>query len=56
MNKLEKYRKLLEGDALLLGKVCSPNSCVVKTPDFHHEIKDMWHSDNRRVNILAPRG
>ena len=56
MNKEEAYEKLKQ-DVLLFGKVCSPNTCVVRTPEFHYDLAAIWHDITRtRVNVIAPRG
>jgi len=55
MNK-DKVKEMLERDVLLMGRVVSPATCVVATPEFHHEIAEQWHTHKKRVNIIAPRG
>ena len=54
---LELAKDKLKNNLLLFAKICSPNTFVVKTPDFHHEIAELWENEvYDRVNIIAPRG
>ena len=56
-SQLEQVKDKLKNNLLLFAKICSPNTFVVKTPDFHHEIAEIWENKSyNRVNIIAPRG
>ncbi len=52
----EEAKKGLEENLLIFGKIVTPRMFAVKTPDFHKEIASLYHSDKKRVNIIAPRG
>lgn len=54
---IEAARDKLKNNLLLFAKICTPNTFVVKTPDFHYEIAELWENEvYDRVNIIAPRG
>ena len=56
MTPLENAKEKLRNNLLLFAKICTPNTFVVKTPDFHHEIAELWENPiYDRVNIIAPR-
>lgn len=53
---IEDIKKRMEKDALLFGKIVSPQMFSVPSSIFHYELRDIYHSDAKKIVIEAPRG
>ena len=46
----------MEQDMLLFGRMVMPNMFSENSPGFHYDIVQELNTDNKQINIIAPRG